>query len=137
MSAVQNDMRPASVAVQEAANVLMRRWTEGCLGGGEATDAALLQMLNGLDVAAEVLAGMEATYQRRGCGGRGAAQVGLALMPQGRAVAAAGPAAVERQSARSRSDLFDVAAAVLAYLQGRRAFARAWRAALAPAKVVS
>ncbi len=60
MSAVPSDVRPAAVAVVQAADVLMLRWTSGALGGGEAADATLLRMLNDLDRMAVDLGEMEA-----------------------------------------------------------------------------
>ena len=59
MSGIPSDVRPASVAVKEAADLLMLRWTDGTLGGGEAADAEVLQILNTLDHAAEALAEIE------------------------------------------------------------------------------
>lgn len=60
MNAVPGDVRPASVAVREAADLLMIRWTAGAIGGGEAADADLLGHLNTLDFVADRLAEIEA-----------------------------------------------------------------------------
>ena len=60
MSGIPSDVRPASVAVKEAADLLMLRWTDGTLGGGEAADAQVLQCLNTLDKISQELAEVEA-----------------------------------------------------------------------------
>jgi hypothetical protein len=58
-----DDGRAASVAVQEAADVLMLRWTAQKIGGGAAEDARVLRCLNSLDAIAEELGEIE---QQRG-----------------------------------------------------------------------
>ena len=60
MNTVPGDVRPASVAVQEAADLLMVRWAAWEIGGGDAVDAELMGHLNTLDFVAERLAEIEA-----------------------------------------------------------------------------
>ena len=59
MSDVPRDARPASVAVKEAADVVMARWRERALGGGEVADARVLRCLGALDAMAVELEEIE------------------------------------------------------------------------------
>jgi hypothetical protein len=54
-----DDGRAASVAVTDAADVLMLRWSAQKIGGGAAADARVLQCLNDLDRIADELSKIE------------------------------------------------------------------------------
>jgi hypothetical protein len=54
-----DDGRAASVAVADAADVVMLRWTAKRIGGGAAEDARVLSCLNQLDAIAAELGEIE------------------------------------------------------------------------------